>query len=103
MKFLPTPQQLTDAITEHVDTMQREEAAELEKLATSEPVIRLHNVAQMAINEGRPASIQWRMMLILAMRLGWIMREREGCLSELATMVEEAEIEAMYREMRGSA
>lgn len=103
MKFLPTEEQIANAITEHVDTLDLEEAAELEKLVQSKPLIQLHNVAQMAINTGKPASIQWRLMLILALRLGWIMRERVGHLSELATVTEEAEIEAMLREIRESA
>jgi hypothetical protein len=104
MKFLPTKEQLASALaTSSEDLNSLEKAAELEAMEQFPALIKLYNAAIEGINRGVPPHRQWRYALILALRTGWFMREHAGSLSELANMIDEAEIEAMYREIRGSA
>lgn len=104
MKFLPTAEQLATALAASSDDLDsKEKAAELEPLEQYPALIKLYNATIEGINRGIPPHRHWRHALILALRVGWFMREQAGSLSELANMIDEAEIEAMYREIRGSA
>jgi hypothetical protein len=105
MKFLPTEEQTTLAMAEHVKTIDLAGATELSALLEHESIIRLHNATIMEINRGGIPNRQWRLAMIIAMRTGWILREQANA-SEASISLEkllgitEAEMVEIETEIR---
>lgn len=102
MKFDPTNEQIEAAVSEGVPRT-TEEANEIVHLVDESGVLRVYNAVMMGINSGIPPQRHWRECILLAMRIGWTLREQAGSTEGLVAPGEEAEIEAMLREIQGGA
>ena len=100
MKFLPTPEQLDAALVVGAHFNGIDEAQELSTLVGDPTVIKIYNAAMMGINNGYPPQVHWRQTILLAMRIGWYLREQVGEQDQVFKGINEAEIEGMLREIR---
>jgi hypothetical protein len=102
MKFLPTDQQITDAIVEQSMEIDMPKAKDLEVMENFTSIIRLHNATITSINSYGAPSKYWRAALILAMRVRWILREHAGAAIALEQFlgITEAEMEQVKQEIR---
>lgn len=104
MKFLPTSEQVKMA-GHDAAIKSMEEAAELLPVTEYETLNKLWEGVCVAIGMETDKRISpdrhYKHGLLLAMKIGWCLRERAEEGVGLAQPEEEAEIEAMFKELRG--